>query len=335
MPYSETALAAYREMSQRLLRLPFFGPIVFDVLNVHAVGVGRKIVQGRRTGQESIQVHVLRKLPLAVLTLAEIIPREIFGIPTDVIETPLAVGVIGVGAGPNTTQRRTRVRPIFPGVSAGHQGGGTGTLGAFCRSTHAGSDPAAVYVLSNNHVFANLNQAAPGDALVQPGGVDLGAIPADTFAVLDRAVPIVAGPTANNRVDAALGRLVPGTPILNQICNIGVLSGATQAEEDLPVRKHGRTTGLTEGTVTNELIDAFVALNPAMPRTLTRFLGQIRIEPTAAFPFIAGGGDSGSLVVTGDPARAVGLLFAAAPDGSFGYANQIQDVLTSLEVELL
>jgi hypothetical protein len=50
------------------------------------------------------------------------------------------------------------------GVSIGNEGEwSSGTLG--CRV----KDGSAVYILSNNHVLANSNEAEPGDAILQPG----------------------------------------------------------------------------------------------------------------------------------------------------------------------
>src|SRR6185436_12807733 len=115
------------------------------------------------------------------------------------------------------------------------------------RSTRAGDDPDAVYVLSNNHVFADVNKAQIGDDLFQPGPVD-GGTNADRFAVLHRFVPIQLGGQQPNRVDAAIGELLEQVQVDRQICTIGHLSGTATAHENMKVCKHGRTTGYTEGT---------------------------------------------------------------------------------------
>src|SRR5713226_6261732 len=54
---------------------------------VHAVGVGAKIVGGQRTQEISIMVYLVKKKPLSELRPEEVIPPEIDGVKTDVIES--------------------------------------------------------------------------------------------------------------------------------------------------------------------------------------------------------------------------------------------------------
>ncbi len=56
--------------------------------NVHAVGIGKKKVAGRYLDEICIAILVDRKLPLDQLSPADVVPPEIEGIPTDVLETP-------------------------------------------------------------------------------------------------------------------------------------------------------------------------------------------------------------------------------------------------------
>lgn len=53
---------------------------------VNGVGIGPKIVAGKLTSEPAIQVYVYSKRPLNELSRSEIIPREIKGLKTDVIE---------------------------------------------------------------------------------------------------------------------------------------------------------------------------------------------------------------------------------------------------------
>ena len=57
--------------------------------NVHAVGVGRKIVNGKLTRQRCVRIYVLVKLPKALLTKKLTIPKDFDGIPVDIIESPV------------------------------------------------------------------------------------------------------------------------------------------------------------------------------------------------------------------------------------------------------
>ncbi len=56
---------------------------------VHAVGIGEKYVGGKSTGETSILVLVTKKKPADQLKPEEVVPLEIEGIKTDVIEVPM------------------------------------------------------------------------------------------------------------------------------------------------------------------------------------------------------------------------------------------------------
>jgi hypothetical protein len=71
-------LAAKKAAQARLLAIP----------GVHAVGIGSKVVQGHRTGERCIAVFVLKKKPLDKLSPEEVVPPEIDGFKTDIIEQP-------------------------------------------------------------------------------------------------------------------------------------------------------------------------------------------------------------------------------------------------------
>jgi len=184
-------------------------------------------------------------------------------------------------------------------------------------------------VLSNNHVFAHVNQAQPGDDLYQPGPAD-GGTAANHFAELTRYVTIQLNGNAN-RVDAAIGELIVNANRTREICTIGRLAGTGQATEGMLVCKHGRTTGYTEGTISDESYDAEVDMGTA---GYALFKDQMRIEANPGTAF-ALGGDSGSLIVETATKRAVGLFFAGPDSGEYGLANPLAQVLTELEIELI
>jgi hypothetical protein len=183
-------------------------------------------------------------------------------------------------------------------------------------------------------VFADVNHAQTGDDLFQHAPLD-GGTNADRFAVLHRFVPIRLGGHQPNRVDAAIGELLPGVPVDRQICTIGRLSGTGIAHENMKVCKHGRTTGYTEGTVFDPSIDSLVGMDHNDPSIVALFQNQLRIDVTASFPAFGLGGDSGSMVVDLETREAVGLYNACPPSGQYGLANRIQDVLEEMEIELL
>jgi hypothetical protein len=263
------------------------------------------------------------------------LPRSLEGIPVVVQVTGKILALHhrpGHGGGPgggsedppaeeptNPTDRFPRPVPI--GVSTGHPDITAGTIGA--RVT----DGANVYALSNNHVYADENQAAIGDNVLQPGPFDGGLNPADAIGTVADFEPIVFSTSANNVIDAAialsstadLGNATPsdgyGTP----------QSTTAAASINQRVRKYGRTTGSTSGRV--DAINATV--NVGYGTGVARFVNQIVIRPGN----FSAGGDSGSLVVArggSDNGKPVGLLFAGSV--AITIANPIDEVLNTLGV---
>ncbi len=304
--------------------------------NVHAIGIGRKEVQGESTPHLSLRVYVVQKLARSVVPARVRIPEALDGIPIDVIEAQPSYLLVGSGgAGPECSSlRRQQHRPLVGGISAAHPDVTAGTVGGFFRSTRSGDDPSRILVLSNNHVFANVNLGQPTDSLFQPGPAD-GGTDADLFARLVRFVPMHTDVTTPNRVDAAVGELLLSIPVKLEICSIGKITGAHRATQDMTVRKHGRTTGYTEGIVTDESVNALVGLDPQDPTQVGLFEDQMRIAPTVPYLSIGLPGDSGSLIVDKSSPDAVGLYFAGPVSGSYGYANHIEHVLSELEIEIL
>lgn len=372
MPYMASSASpddfvkAKQALTGRLLRAGLRGRVVGMVFArtvsaaaasagraVHAVGVGRKIVNGEATDERCVRIYVVQKLASSLLSPRDRLPKKIDGIATDVIESPPAF--LAARARRSTARakkrtaapkkrsprtptcsanRRAQQRPVVAGISAAHEDVTAGTIACFCHSLRHGDDPKQVHVLSNNHVFADVNHAQAGDDLYQPGPAD-GATPSDHFADLHRFVEMHLGGTVPNRVDAAIGSLLPGIAHRGEVCQIGRITGTARAEEDLKVRKHGRTSGYTEGEVTDVWYDALVGMDHNDPSVVALFQDQIRIEAIPPYYYFGLGGDSGSLVVEKARASAVGLYFAGPPSGTYGLANHIQNVLSELEIELL
>jgi len=236
-------------------------------------------------------------------------------------------------------------RPIQLGTSGGNINDSmspyccTGTLGALVE------DGTAQYILSNNHVLARSGAASAGEAIIQPGLVDQGPVcyadTADTVAYLSDFVALnylgQKGPPMNS-VDAAIAEVVAGTVDPDGlILDIGQVDSQTAPPQvGQAVKKSGRTTGLTRGTVGSIKVTVDVGYTDYCGGDVTkvaRFKNQILIS-SAGF---SAGGDSGSLIVEdveSNP-RAVGLLFAGASDGGFTIANRIDDVLSAFNVSLI
>lgn len=316
---------------------------LFTMPNVVGVGVGFKDTHGEKTDEMCVKVLVIQKKPQAALLSGDMVPRDLDGIRTDVIQ----VGDLRALQSP-----KDRWRPAPGGVSIGHYRITAGTLGCIVRDRDSGER----LILSNNHVLANSNDANIGDAILQPGPADGGNVASDTIATLLRFVPIqytttpgtcniakgyamlgnaiarVLGSShrvgvssvrsqAINKVDAAVARPVADSDILDEILNISEVTGTLPAELSMPLRKSGRTTGYTADEV--QVLDATVSVSYGVGRTAT-FEEQIVAGPMSQ------GGDSGSLVVDGDSLNAVGLLFAGSEDSTI--LSPIEAVLDSLNV---
>lgn len=304
--------------------------------NVHAVGIGYKIVNGKCTDILSVRTFVSKKFPKSEIAKKHRIPDNIDGIPTDVVEAPLAFLGSGfpVDLTPCSSTRKQRQRPVVASVGAGLKTNTVGTIGYFCRSTRPEDDPSAIYVLSNNHVFADLNKGQVGDPIIQPSSLD-GGTDADTIAKLKRWVGLHLDGKTPNFIDAAIGELSEDIPYRLECCSIGALTGSEQAIMGMDIRKYGRTSGYAEGVVTDISIDALIGLDPNDFSRVALFHNQIRVAPSfPSYVFIGLNGDSGSLVVKRDSLKAVGLFFACASTGSYGYANNISEVLSLLQIEL-
>jgi hypothetical protein len=88
-----------------------------------------------------------------------------------------------------SADRQNRQRPAVAGISAGHVNITSGTIACFCGSTCPGEEKRRM-VLSNNHVFADVNKGRARDKLLQPGKAD-GGTTKDVLAVLRRSVGTV------------------------------------------------------------------------------------------------------------------------------------------------
>ena len=142
--------------------------------NVVGVAVGYRNFKEESTDELAVAVLVEQKKPIEALSAEDLIPPELDGARTDVIE----VGHLEAQANP-----RDRFRPTIPaGVSVGHFKVTAGTIGAMVFDRETGEP----LILSNNHVLANSNDAEIGDVILQPGPTDHGVRPDDVVGQLHR-----------------------------------------------------------------------------------------------------------------------------------------------------
>lgn len=268
------------------------------------------------------------------------IPRHLDGVPVAVQVTGRIFALKGrpeakPGGGIDPTAQF--VRPVPIGISTGHPNITAGTIG--CRV----KDGSNVYALSNNHVYADENNANPGDSALQPGPFDGGIDPDDKIGTLQDFEPIVFSTSANNVIDAAIA-MSSTADLGNATPSDGY--GAPKSATVIPiigmkVMKYGRTTRLTPGEI--GAINATV--NVGYSSGTARFVNQIIVTPGT----FSDGGDSGSCIVADDTTttgkgknkvvtegpnhlKVVGLLFAGSPVVTV--ANPINAVLTHFGVTI-
>lgn len=329
----EDLRAAKRECVNRFLRTPTTNSIQaaassrrdgYVAHNVVGVGIGDKVVDHEFTGTSCVKLYVRKKYQATEATRAQRLPMFVGGIPTDVEE----VGEIRALQLIPSWPRHGRLRPAPCGISVAHYDVSAGTIGAIVRK-RGRIDDGCRYILSNNHVLANCNNARIGDAILQPGPTDGGQIGADEIGTLARFVPIEFGGD-DNAVDVALAE-VDGSTVLANIYAIGDIHGTVRAQRRMVVQKHGRTTGLTRGIVDDVSADIRVEYKGGKSALFSDTVAVRGIPPTVPF---SAGGDSGAAVV--DESRHVcALLFAGTTGGDLTYAIPIALALRKLGVRLL
>ena len=306
--------------------------------NVVGVAVGVKWKGGQPTGEPVLLVLVTDKLERGQVSASDLVPTKVGDMQTDV----LAIGYPFAGGHTLETSTQTlarRVRPAQGGYSVGHVNITAGTIatcvydilpgGTTSPPVHGVGIPSKYYILSNNHVLANVNAGIPGDAVLQPGPIDGGTNPADRIATLSRFVPITLQPPIplaqhNNLVDCAVaeGQFHDLNRAIYWNGDVRGWRRKANVAVGTVVKKTGRTTNFTTGRIT--AINATIDVNFGNGR-VARFRDQIVTTNMSA------GGDSGSLVLTLDNV-AVGLLFAGSPVAMI--ANQIENVRALLRVEV-
>jgi hypothetical protein len=203
------------------------------------------------------------------------------------------------------------------------------------------------YILSNNHVLANSDSGAIGDAIVQPGLIDNPAIHptcqsagTTTVANLSQFFTLEGNPP--NPVDAAIAQIVSGQ--VDTSGNI-LLLGATADANGVPVAgaphagpgvianvgtlvaKSGRSSGLTCSTI--ETTPATFSVDYAKTcGGSTSFTVMYSNQVGVSGGDFSQEGDSGALIVTQSTADPVALLFAGSDTDTVG--NPIEDVLLAM-----
>lgn len=299
----------------------------YETLGAHSVGIGRKLVNGKPTGELALRIYVAKKLPMSAVPSGQRIPEEMrfFSrgtnkeerITTDVIETPPAIF--------EQLDPTDRLRPAPGGVSVDGISGTAGTLGGWVWDT---TDDTIVS-LSNHHVYGH----TAGTDVIQPGPFDGGSSPGDKIGDTKRGIQRRADIT--NTVDCAIAD-ADSTGVYDlSVAEIGPAVYAIAVPTlDLLVEKFGRTTEHTFGEITDVDLETTVDGLP--------FDDCCRIDVVAPSADWSAGGDSGSLVFSQTPVSGgstikpvVALHFAGPQAGTYGVVCKIQNVFAQLQLTTL
>lgn len=223
---------------------------------------------------------------------------------------------------------------LRPGGSCGHYQVTAGTLGCFVQ------DAEGIYMLSNNHVLANSNNATAGDAIWQPGPSDVQGGKFKIIGHLHRWISL--SPLGTDNLDAALAR--PSGAISRILprhySGIGISSNSAIPDRYAVDRviKRGRTTGVTRGKVSAFELDG-IRINYGTRRNpfVVSYDNQIELTHVRlSIPF-SQPGDSGSFILDRDTLQPYALLYGGGLDSNGvdrTLAHFMPDVLARFNVTL-
>lgn len=207
-----------------------------------------------------------------------------------------------------------------------------GTIGALVK------DGDRFLALSNNHVFAACNHTPVGMPVTAPSNMDArpGCRAPTEICRHERIVELRSGDPALvpiMRLDVAVAAVTDDALVTSwqgdDVDGFDTPETAIAPASGMRVKKIGRTTGFTTGT-----IEALVPTPWILPYKSDKFTASVwftdtwTIRSDDADPF-ALPGDSGSLIVAEDESGVVGLLFAVNNKGQYGIMMPITAVLAA------
>ena len=240
----------------------------------------------------------------------------------------------------SNTNQSAQTLPVKLGTSGGNV---DDKNGRYCCGGTLGSlliRNGSYYILSNNHVLARSDQAAPGEPISQPGIIDTNCSTAGTTTVANLTFFVPLQPAGPN-VDAAIALIMPGAvDLTGSILSLGATAtGSTpdpgpplQGKGKIaimgePVAKSGRTSGLTCSTISTTSLSTSVTYQTQCNGS-TSFSVTYRNQIAVSGGGFSAGGDSGSLIVDQQTAEPVALLYGGSDTETVG--NPVGDVLAAL-----
>ncbi len=299
---------------------------LFSISGVNAVGFGGKVSGGRPIGEFAIIVYVDRKRPRNELRPEEMIPSEVNGVKTDVVER---------------STRKVKYAPLQGGVdiiisqviSTGEGKDFEGTLGCIARTASVkDTDPPDV-LLSCRHVLFSYDMNSQKEYGEVGDPVTVSSCCGTCHPTIAK---VLKSPPVDNFIDAAIARLEPGQTSAATIHGVpvkGVLDLSDPNNIPVSVKnltytvyQYGEKSGLTKGII----YDLHFTDQTMRPNT-----NQIKIMPIGRDHFTQHG-DSGS-VVYNESNQILGLHWGgdepaegASPNPPFAsFASHIQLVLNA------
>jgi hypothetical protein len=312
--------------------------------DVVSVGVGARERSGELVPELAYRVYVARKIDDALLPASYRVPREVFGLKTDVLVSPEIDAVSSSSsAAPFVPNRdKTKYRPLQGGAQFrtakfdSDDDRGLGTLGCIALTTDT-----KIVALTSQHVACAGTEFNVGAGSSGSGGSSASA-GATSFACTGlkvgqprhvtccccctlHEIGAVLKAQKNAQIDCAVVELDSDTAngvtsggTANHIVDIGAITGVAQAVCFSEVRKRGAATRLTRGTVVDVLYEG----------------SQILINPLPGFPKFAFFGDSGAAIVD-SAGKVVGLLWGAdRTTRNRGVANHIGPVMAAMGITI-
>lgn len=332
--------------------------------NIIGFGLGKKVRDGFRTGEDAVTVFVRKKLPRTALQRnpksrpirraihlhEHMNVEDVFDFDKFIgDEQPLQPGETWSDIVESSSPLRLQANSghfggdVIGGISIGLELETTGTVGYFVRNKLATRPAREFYVLTAGHVLNKLCNPPPTTRVCQPGSDDcrlLGLSPKQCYLadVVDTTqLQFNVGSPGRTLVDAGIARPIHSAqagPASTGTCNPDILrmrilecggvTGIGTAEVGMLVKKAGRTTGLTWGRITHTQ-SSYDFVHPADANRRTILSNQILTTAMSRE------GDSGALLLD-EANRAIGLLCAGCEDQSV--FTPIDAVLSTLGVEL-
>jgi len=263
---------------------------------------------GQRTQELCLRIHVDEKRSRALCKPLELVPPEIGGIKTDVIERRYH-HTAGQASNPGGV--------VQPGRGVGNPKARAGTVGLIVF------DAGAPAVLSCFHVLAG-PAGAVGDVILLPAVEAGGSIPQNVVGKLQRFFP------PGLWGDAAIALLDPGCAFDAQVLLSGArIASVGQASAGILVEKVGSTTGKTRGLIegTGEY-----RVQPTNFMMSGMQIGRVDTTTDLSLP-----GDSGAAWYDPNSSVGLGLHVASGVDATghaFALACNLDTVLETLGVTL-